>query len=181
MCTQKKYILPAKPIVTNVVLTFNASAISLAPSSPISFPVSQQTQSHSMYQRLSRKIDTIQTKHNPPLKLRWVNVVFTFNISARCLAPTWRIPLTNRVAKGTKCWQNRQNNATTKATANYGDSLTCKEKRSQCFVHFQRFGNVHKSIESHIIRCLFFGKEKRINTTKTIRIERRKPFTHSKN
>jgi len=77
--TQKIFI-PVKLTSANVVFTFNASAISLTPSSSNRLSISQQIQSLNISGTCMNE-RKIQIKL--PLKLRQVSVVFTFNTSAR--------------------------------------------------------------------------------------------------
>ena len=117
--------------------------------------------SHSIYQRHRQS-------HNLPHKLRKASVVLTFNMSARCLTPASPIALANRSTKRVKCLQNRHKQKTqickNKTAARHGDSLTSKDKHSQCRVHFQCFGNLRRPVYSNIIGCLI-SEKKRIELT----------------
>ena len=56
-------------------------------------------------------------------------------------------------------WSERETSEmVTKATrqnpnAKYGNCLTGEDKRSQCRVHFQRFGNLRSAIRTNIVAC----------------------------
>ena len=49
-----------------------------------------------------------QFNHNSPVKTSLVNVVFTFNISAKCFTPALPIALSGWTAKGAKCITKRR-------------------------------------------------------------------------
>ena len=57
----------------------------------------------------SHSDDPNKSKHDSLPKSSLVNVVFTFNISARCFAPALPIALSNQTTNGVKCLLNRHN------------------------------------------------------------------------
>ena len=114
----------------------------------------QQTQSFNV--STCNKHETIQINHNSPDKTSLVNVVFTFNISAKCFTPASPMALATRTANGVKCEKIENKNQT---AGKHGDSLTDEINRIQCCVHFQRFGNLRSAICSNMVPCLFSRKK----------------------
>ena len=124
--------------------------------------------SHSVYQDMN-ELDNwlqIQIKRNSPSKWSEINVVFTFNISARWFTPASPIALSNRTTKGMQCFtkstQQKTQTSRINRRASNGDSLTREIKLNQCRVHFQRFCNLRCAIYSNVIGCLFYRKQKRL-------------------
>ena len=85
-----------KLISTRVEFNFNASAISLTPSSWIWFSIAIQ---YVRGMNLGKRVEHNTKQHNSLSTASLVNVVFTFNISARCFTPTSPIELSNDTTK----------------------------------------------------------------------------------